>query len=272
MVAREDLSNAIALNSTMFNLATVAGPAAAGLAYALIGAAGCFMLNALSFIAVIAALLMMKLTLPGLPNRVVTSAWSEAKEGLRYVAHHPIVLTVIALLGITALFGQSLNTLMPAWAVTILGGDATTNGLLQSARGLGALIAALIIASLGQSVAKGRLLTLGSFVFPAVMLIFAVVRWLPLSLAALVGLAWGNMLFINSANMTVQANTPDELRGRVMSIYILVFFGAAPIGSLLFGALAELWGAPLTVASCAIVGIAAAVVVWLKVPHLRAVE
>jgi MFS family permease len=272
MVTREDLGNAIALNSTMFNMATVVGPAAAGLAYALIGAAGCFTLNGLSFIAVIVALRMMKLNLFGLPNRVVTSALSDAKEGLRYVAHQPIILTVIGLLGLTALFGQSLNTLMPDWAVAILGGDATTNGLLQSARGLGALIAALMIASWGQSVLKGKLLTLGSFVFPAVMLIFAATRWLPYSLAALVGLGWGNMLFINTANMTVQTHTPDELRGRVMSIYILIFFGAMPLGSLLTGALAEHLGAPLTVALCALAVLGAAVLVWLKVPQLRTVE
>jgi MFS family permease len=272
MVAREDLGNAIALNSTMFNLATVAGPAAAGLAYALIGAAGCFTLNGLSFIAVIVALLMMQLKPPSLPNRVVTSALSDAKEGLHFVAHHPIILTVIGLLGITALFGQSLGTLMPAWAVTILGGDATTNGLLQSARGLGALMGALMIASLGRFAFKGKLLTLGSFVFPAVTLIFAAIRWLPLSLVALVGLGWGNMLFINMANMTVQTNTPDELRGRVMSIYVLVFFGAMPIGSLLAGALAEQLGAPFAVVICALVGLGAAALVWLKVPQLRAVE
>jgi predicted MFS family arabinose efflux permease len=203
---------------------------------------------------------------------VVTSALSDAREGRSFGVEHPIVLTVIGLLGLTSVFGQSVVTLMPDWAVSILGGDATTNGLLQSARGLGALIAALMIASLGQSIPKGKLFTLGSFVFPAVMLVFAAVRWLPLSLAALVGLAWGNMLFINMANMTVQAYTPDELRGRVMSIYVLIFFGAAPIGALLSGGLAELLGAPLTVALCAVVAVAAATIVWLRVPHLRTVE
>lgn len=272
MVTRDDLGNAIAMNSMMFNLATVVGPAAAGLAYALIGAAWCFMLNGLSFIAVIVALLRMKLSLPALPNRVVTSALSDAKEGLSFVAHHPVVLTVIGLLGLTSVFAQSVITLMPDWAVAILRGDATTNGLLQSARGLGALVAALMIASLGQSIPKGKLFTLGSFVLPGMMLVFAAIRWLPLSLAALVGMAWGNMLFINMANMIVQASTPDELRGRVMSIYVLIFFGAAPIGSLLSGGLAELLGAPLTVAFCAVVGLAATTVVWLRVPRLRTVE
>ncbi len=270
MVTRDDLGNAIALNSTMFNLATVVGPAIAGLAYALIGAAGCFTLNGVSFIAVIAALLLMRLDLPRLPNRVVTSALSDAKAGLRYVASQPVIFTVIALLGLLSLFGQALSTLMPAWAVSILGGDATTNGWLQSARGLGALIAALILASRGPLLRKGRWFTLGSFIFPAGLLIFSVLRWLPLSLAALVGLAWGNMLFINTANMTVQTNTPDELRGRVMSIYVFVLFGASPVGALLTGALAELLGAPLTVAACGLAGLAVAALVWVRVPQLRA--
>ena len=270
MVAREDLANAIALNSMMFNLATVAGPAAAGLAYALIGAAGCFTLNGLSYIAVIAALLMMRLGQPALPNRVVGSALADVKEGVRYVAGHPIILTAIGLLGITSMFAQSVITLMPDWAVVILGGDATTNGLLQSARGLGALAAALMIASRGQSIPKGRLLTVGSLAFPVVMLVFAATRWLPFSLAALVGMSWGHMLLINMANMVVQANTPDELRGRVMSIYVLVFFGTAPLGALLTGGLGELLGTPLTVAFCALAALATSVLVWLKVPRLRA--
>ena len=272
LVTREDLSNAIALNSTMLNLAFVAGPAAAGLAYATIGAAGCFALNGLSFIAIIVALLRMKLCLDCLPNRVVTSALSDAKEGVHYVAHHPIILTVVGWVGVMSLFGQSLNTLMPDWAVAILGGDATTNGFLQSARGVGALIAALMAASLVQSGRKGQLLTVGSFVFPAILLIFAALRWLPLSLAALVGMAWGNVLFMNMANMIVQGHTPDDLRGRVMSIYVFVMFGATPIGSLLTGASAQLLGAPLTLAICAVVILGVSGLVWLKVPQLRMAE
>ncbi len=272
LVTREDLSNAIALNSTMLNLAFVAGPAAAGLAYATIGAAGCFALNGLSFIAVIVALLKMKLCLDCLPNRVVTSALSQAKEGVYYVAHHPVILTVVGWVGVMSLFGQSLNTLMPDWAVAILGGDATTNGFLQSARGVGALIAALMAASLVQSGRRGQLLTLGGFVFPTVLLIFAALRWLPLSLAALIGTAWGNVLFMNMANMIVQGHTPDELRGRVMSIYVFVMFGATPIGSLLTGALAQLLGAPLTLALCAMVILGASGLVWLKAPQLRTAE
>jgi MFS family permease len=271
MVTREDLSNAIALNSSMINLAVVVGPAAAGLAYAFIGAFGCFTINAFSFIAVILALLRMKLNLPHLPNRVVTSVLSDTKEGVRYVTSQPIILTVIGLVGVMSLFGQGLTTLMPDWAVAILRGNATTNGFLQSARGLGALAAALMAASVGQSARKGQLLTVGSFVFPILLLIFAALRWLPLSLAALVGLGWGNVLFYNMANITVQGHTPDELRGRVMSIYVFVAFGAAPLGALLAGTLAEFLGAPLAMALCGLAILATSSWVWLKMPQLRRV-
>jgi MFS family permease len=270
MVTREDLSNAIAMNSTMFNLAMVAGPAVAGLAYALIGASGCFTLNGLSYIAVIVALLMMRLNQPLLPNRVATSAFSEAQAGLSYVLHTPMVLTMIGLLGFTSLFAQSVITLMPDWAVVVLGGNAVTNGWLQSARGVGALVAGLMIASGGRAVPKGKLFTLGTFVMPAGMLIFAALRWLPLSMAALVGMAWGNMLVVNIANMTVQAYTPDELRGRVMSIYVLIFFGAGPLGALLAGGLAATLGAPLAIAGCSLVIFVAAAAVWVWVPRVRA--
>jgi len=172
MVEREDLTNAIALNSTMFNTATAVGPAVAGLTYALVGPAWCFTLNGLSFIAVIIALLLMKLKPMSTAARN-TSVVSDLKNGLRYVASHEIIRMLIGYLGIVSLFGFSIVTLIPAWAVEILGGDATTNGLLLSARGVGALAGALMIASLGRFRFKGRVLTLGSFVLPSVLLIFA---------------------------------------------------------------------------------------------------
>ena len=272
MVTREDLSNAVALNATMFNMATVIGPAIAGLAYAFIGPGWCFMLNGLSFIAVIIALWLMKLNAPPLPNRVATSAWADAKEGLRYVAGHRVILTIIAMVGVTSFFGLSLNTLMPAWAVDILGGDATTNGWLQATRGLGALAGALIIASLGRTAFKGKLLSLGSLAFPAFCLAYAAVRWLPLSLALLMLNGASFMLLINLSNATVQTNTPDALRGRVMSVYSLVFFGSMPVGALLAGVLAHPLGEQLTVALCALACLVVGIFVWLKVPEVRAAE
>ena len=154
MVSREDLPNAIALNSTMFNLGTSIGPAAGGMIYALVGPAWCFTINAISFLAVIAALLLMKLK--QIPQQVwQSSALQEIKSGIHYVATQSIVRTIVINLGIVSLFGMGFVTLMPAWAVKILGGDATTNGLLQSARGIGAFIGALMTAALSRHMMRG---------------------------------------------------------------------------------------------------------------------
>ncbi len=271
LVEREDMTNAIALNSTMFNSATVVGPAVAGLTYAVLGPAWCFTLNGLSFIAVIVALLMMRIK-PLITEARATSAMEDLKEGLRYVISHPIIRTVIGVVSVTSLFGMAYATLIPAWAVTVLGGDATTNGLLQSARGLGALLGALMIAALGRFRFKGKLLTLGTFVFPALLLVFAVVRGVPLSLLALVGVGWGFMILFNMANTVIQTQVSDELRGRVMGIYTLTFFGLMPVGALLAGAVADRISEPITVIISALVTLGFAVLIWLRVPQLRTLE
>ena len=246
LVPSDDLTNAIALNSMMFNTGVALGPAVGGLTYAFFGPAWCFTINGLSFIAVIIALARMELT-PFVPRPDRASILGDLKEGLRYVLTHPMIRTIISLVGVISLFGLSLVTLMPAWAVKILHGDATTNGLLQSFRGLGALGSALFIASLGRFKFRGKLLTAGSFAFPLCLLVFSAIRWLPGSLAVLLGAGFAQMLILNLANSSVQTNTPDALRGRVMSIYALVFFGVMPIGSLLVGWTASGIGEPGTI-------------------------
>jgi MFS family permease len=269
LVEREDMTNAIALNSTMFNLATATGPAVAGLTYALIGPAWCFMLNGLSFLAVIAALLLMKIAPQQRPARR-GSAWAEVKEGVRYIAAEPTIRTLIGLVGMTSLFGISFATLFPAWAVNMLGGDATTNGLLQSARGLGALLSALLIASLGRIHFKGKLLTVGMFAFPALLLVFTFVRWLPLALLVLVGAGMAVILIMNLANALVQGLVPDALRGRVMSVYSLTFFGLMPLGALWIGALAQYASAPTAMLCGALIGLGFAALLFVFAPRLRA--
>ncbi|MFL5807658.1 MAG: MFS transporter [Roseiflexaceae bacterium] len=271
MVSREDLTNAIALNATMFNTGSAIGPAVAGLAYALVGPAWCFTINGLSFIAVIAALLMMKVAPRATPTRRGT-AWAELLEGLRYIIAEPAIRTLMLLVATTALFGISSSTLFPAWAVQILGGDATTTGLLQSARGLGALISALLIASLGRNNFKGRLLTIGSFVFPLLLLVFALIRWLPLALLVLLGTGMAVILIMNLANALVQMLAPDALRGRIMAIYSLTFFGLVPVGALWAGASAEYFGEPSTVAIGAAISLAVAGLLWVFAPWLRRLE
>ncbi len=268
MVEREHLGNAIALNSTMFQMATVVGPAVAGVTYAVVGPAWCFTLNGLSFIAVIVALLLMKIKPQPVKMRV-NSAVEQLKEGLGYVYHHELIRTLILIAVVVSLFGLSFVTLLPAWAVGILGGDAATNGLLQSARGLGALAAAVMIVSLGNFRAKGKLLTIGSFVFPLALMVFAFVRSIPLSLAVLVVVGWGFMVLFNMLNTLLQGIISDELRGRVMSIYTLSFFGGMPIGSLWAGAVAEHFGEPFTVILGAVISLVFAVLIFWRIPKMR---
>lgn len=268
MVSRETLTNAIALNSTMFNSATAVGPAIAGLTYAAFGPAWCFMINGISYLAVIAALLRMKLApVPHAPRQA--SAAQQIAAGVRYVAGNQVVRTVILNLMVLSLFGISFQTLLPAWAVEILGGDATTNGFLQSARGVGAVAGALMIASMGSYAARGRLLLAGALAFPILLLVYSQVRWLPLALLVLVGIGWGFMTQANSSNALVQLHVPDELRGRVMSIFTLSFFGFLPLGSLLAGWVADSVGEPLTVILGGSIVLAFVVLVLVRMPELR---
>jgi len=164
----------------------------------------------------------------------------ELGEGLRYVFHEKTVLSLIALIGVTGLFGFSFITLLPAWSVEVLGGGVKTNGLLVSARGIGALIAALGIASMSKSLARGKVLTIGTFLMPVLMFTFSLIHWLPLSLFIIMGVGGALILIVNLVNSLIQTQVADNLRGRVMSIYSLVFFGTMSIGSLLIGAMAGL--------------------------------
>ncbi len=271
MVPREDLTNAIALNSTIFNLAIAVGPAVAGVTYALFGPAWCFMINGFSFLAVIAALLMMNVR-PA-PRAVSgASAWQDLKDGFVYVLGHRMIRTLILIVMITGLFGSSVFVLIPAWAVDILRGNATTNGWLQSARGIGALLGALLIASLGRFNFRGRLLTLGTLAFPAVLLVFALLRWLPLSLLALLGTGVALVFIFNIANALVQTLVRDELRGRVMGIYSLTFFGFLPVGALWIGLSAEKFSEPAAIIINAAVLLMFSGVIALVVPQLRRLE
>jgi len=268
MVEREDLTNAIALNSTMFNSATAIGPATGGIVYAVFGPAWCFLINGVTFIAIIYALFKMNIK-KSIKEKKKTSAIVELKEGMRYVIHQPIIRTIVALVGLTTVFGFSFSTLIPAWAVKILNGDATTNGILQSARGIGSLSGALFIASLGRFNYRGKVFTLGTLMFPALLIIFSFIRFMPLSLLFLVGVGMMVMFIFNMANSLIQMIVPDELRGRVMAIYSFSFFGLMPVGSLLAGFIAEHSGEPLTIIINASILIVCSAYVWLKVPQLR---
>jgi MFS family permease len=271
LVERKDLTNAIALNSSMINMATVLGPAIAGLTYAAFGPALCFTINGLTFIAVILALSLMKLPPFQSVSRQI-SIRTEVKQGFAYVASKPIIRTIILNLGILSLAGLGFVTLLPVWAVDVLGGDATTNGFLHTARGLGALSGVLLIAAIGQTYSKGKLFTIGTFVMPVFLIILSLTRILPASFVALFGVGWGFMVIINLSNTMVQINVTDELRGRVMGIFTLTFFGLLPIGSLINGVIADQIGAPLTVQINALILLAAAFLLLLRFPAIRSQE
>lgn len=271
MVTVEDMTNAIALNSAMFNTAMAVGPMAGGLIYAFFGPAWCFAINGLSFVAVIVALKRMKLE-PFVPKPSRASALADIKEGLAYVATHPLIRTIIALIGTVSLFGISFVTLMPAWAVNVLGGDAKTNGFLQSARGLGALAAALIIASLGRFRFRGKLLTLGTFALPVSAALFALSRRTPLSLVLIFGAGMATILIFNLSNALVQTHAPNALRGRIMSVYTLIFFGLMPLGALGVGVTAEKIGQAAAVFVGAGVTLGAMTALAVFMPRLRRQE
>jgi MFS family permease len=268
LVDRDDMTNAIALNSAMFNSATAVGPAVSGIVYAFFGPTLCFLINAISFLAVISALMMMRFEKRS-RNERKNSAQADLKEGLKYIGHQPMIRTLIGLVAMTSFFGISFGTLIPAWAVSILGGDATTNGFLQSARGLGALLGALSIASLGRFQFRGRLLTWGTFAFPMLLLTFSFLRWLPSSLIILFCVGVSMMLIFNLANSLVQTIVPDSLRGRVMSVYSLSFFGLMPVGSLWVALIAEHVSIPASIIINSVILLGFFVLIRMCMPRLR---
>lgn len=271
MVERPVLTNAIALNSTMFNLAMVVGPSIGGLVYALVGPAWCFVINGLSFVAVIGALISMKLA-PWMAPARSGSTLGEIKAGLRGVASDRRILGIMCLLGSVSLFGMSFVTLIPAWAVDILKGNATTNGFLQSARGIGALAAALGIATLSPRRSRGTVMLAASFLLPLFLAAFSFTRTLPLSLVVLFGIGASNIVANNLANSLVQSLVPDALRGRVMGVYMLTFFGFMPLGALLAGTAATLVGVRTTIALGAAGTFACTTALALTIPSLRRLE
>ncbi|MBI5507643.1 MAG: MFS transporter [Deltaproteobacteria bacterium] len=268
LVDKEEMTNAIALNSSVFNLATTFGPAIAGVTYAVVGPAWCFAINALSFVAVIAALALMRLPALMTP-RPHTPVFEEVGVGLRFVAGHPVIRLLIASLAVISVFGFSMMTLMPAWSVSVLDGGPRTNGLLLSARGLGSLAGALMVASVGTLFYRGRMLALAALLLPVLMFVFATIHWLPLALVALVAAGWAFMVVFNMLNSLVQLHTPDYLRGRVMSVYTLTFFGLMPLGALLVGTMAARLGAPLTVMINASLVLVLALGLWFGFPAVR---
>lgn len=269
MVGKDQLSNAIALNSTIFNIGTVIGPAVSGLIYAWVGPAWCFTINGLSFIAVISALAFMRLApvdKPVIPRKVNKE---DLLAGIKFVFGDANIRTLEIVVAAISIFGLGMMTLMPAWASSVLNGDVQTNGWLLSARGIGSLAGGLMLAYLSSRNIRGKLWSIGSLVMPATLIIFGIFKTLPVSLVMLVVLGWAFMAVVNTTNAMIQSWVPDELRGRVMSVHVLIFMGSAPIGSLLAGTMAEKLGEPITVIINAAILMTISLGVFLMRPKIR---
>ncbi len=247
MTSREDMINAIALNSSAFNGARIVGPAVAGILVAAVGEGWCFFANAVSYIAVIAGLLMMRVA-PFRRPLTETSALRHVIEGFLWVAHTAPIRALLLLVGLVSLAGMPYSVLMPIFADGILHSGATGLGILMGISGAGALVGALILASRQTVLGLGRWITIASSVFSLTLIAFAFSRWLQLSAGLLIFIGFSAMIQMGSTNTLIQSMTPDHLRGRVLAAYSMMLMGMAPIGALIAGVMAEHIGAPATVA------------------------
>ena len=267
MVGKEDLMNAIALNSSMFNGARVIGPAIAGILVAKIGEGWCFFANAVSYIAVIIGLLLMKVNSPARASNA--SPFEHMMEGFRFVNETAPIRALLLLLGIVSLVGMPYVVLMPIFADQILHGGARGLGVLMGATGVGALLGALTLAFREGVKGLGRLVARCCAGFGASLSIFALSHSFWLSVILLLPVGYAMMLQMACSNTLIQVMVPDALRGRVMAVYSMMFMGMAPIGALLGGALADRLGASTTVAIGGLASIAGACWFGFQLPKIR---
>ena len=244
---KENLANAIAMNSSMFNAARLVGPSVAGLIIAVSSEGWCFLIDGFSFFAVIIALLAMRDVRGKGPPRHTGSVIAGLTEGLRYVTSFRPIRSLMLLLALICLVGMPFSVLMPVFADDILGGGAHTLGFLMTASGVGALTGALWLASRKSVVGLGRVILQSTVLFAGGLVVFSFSRVLWVSLAALAVVGWGMMVQLAASNTVIQTIVDDEKRGRVMSFYTMAFLGTAPFGSLMAGALSARIGAPRTI-------------------------
>jgi MFS family permease len=268
MVGRKELMNAIALNSAMFNLARIIGPALAGVTLAAVGTAWCFVLNGVSFLAVIAGLFLMNVK-PYVGAPSTESPFRQMREGVSYIWHHPAVRPLITLVAVSNMFALGFTALLPALAQDVLHAGTVGYGFMSTAIGVGALSGALVIASLGDYQCKGLVLTVGNLLFPAMVIAVSLSRSFHLTMGFLVVAGLGFMTQNATANTLVQTTVPDGLRGRVMSVYMMVFQGFFPIGSLIAGTVAENFGIPAGAAFGGIIALAYGLILLWRAPHIR---
>ncbi len=243
---KEDLGNAIALNSSMFNGARLVGPAIAGLVIASVGAGVCFLIDGLSYVAVIASLLAMKLK----PRKITAQTpniWQRLKEGFIYAFSFPPIRAILLLLALFSFMGMPYMVLLPIFATKILDGDAETLGFLMTASGLGALMGGIYLISRQSVIGLGKVIAFSPAVLGIGLIIFSQSRLLWLSLLMMLIIGCASILQIASSNTILQTIVEEDKRGRLMSLYTMAFLGILPFGNLAAGALASRIGAPNTV-------------------------
>jgi MFS family permease len=267
---KEDLGNAIALNSMMFNGARLIGPSIAGLMLATTGEGICFLINAISYVFVITSLLMMRV-----PRREIkkkgTHMLRELKEGLDYTFGFAPIKYLILLLGLVSLMGGSYQVLMPVYAKEVLHGGSGTFGFLMGAAGLGALLGAVYLASKESLLKLGRLIPAACALFSIGLISIAFSRFFLLSMFLLVITGLGMMLHTASSNTILQTITDDDKRGRVMGFYTMAIMGTAPFGSLLAGALAKGIGTTATIFIGGAACLTGAIFFYRKLPELKTI-
>ncbi len=268
MVGKEDLSNAIALNSIMFNSARVIGPALAGMMLAIVGAGWCFTINGISFLAVLIGLWLMQLP-PHQPANHQSSPWQQLVGGLQYTAQHREMSALILLSLVFSIFGISYSTVLPAFVEKNLQQGAMAYGWINTATGLGAVTGAFFLAHRFSEGKRGKLLVLTNIGFPLVLMAFASISLFPISLLLAYGLGLGFMVQFTTINTLLQTRVEDSFRGRVMGLYTLTFFGFAPFGNLLIGFLGEKLGLGLAMILFAMCSLALSRLILVKIPEIQ---
>ncbi len=268
MVGRENLLNAIALNSSMFNGARVAGPAIAAALVAVVGEGWCFLLNGLSYLAVIAGLFMMRIEKTA-PAHDGTAPLEKLREGFRFARHTRPIRALLILLAVVSFMALPFSVLIPIFAVKILHGGVNAYGWLMGAVGFGAMFGALAIAMRQQLRGLGNVVAYSATGLGISLALFSASRWFFLSFVILIFCGFAMMMQLTSTNTLIQAMVPEQLRGRVMALYSMMFLGMTPLGSLLAGTLADHIGAPLTVAIGGLVSCIGGLVFARKWPALR---
>jgi MFS family permease len=268
IVGHEDMMNAIAINSSMFNGARIIGPAIAGILVASIGEGWCFFANGVSFIAVIAGLLLMRVPAHR-RDPELAPPFEHMAEGFRFVRETAPIRALLLLLGLVSLVAMPYSVLMPIFAARVLHGNARTLGTLMGATGVGALAAALLLASRRGLRGLGRWVAFACGGFGVCLILFSLSRWYILSVILLAPAGFAMMTQNASSNTLIQAMVPDRLRGRVMAIYSMMFMGMAPLGALLAGAAADRVGAPWTLGVGGAVAIVGAIVFARHLPKIR---